>query len=320
MEAYGGATYSRSGTRSFRTEVIAERNSARRTAASVLAFGAVLSLALAPGAGGAPGDATASRVADIKPGPASSNPQELFGVGSTLLFAADDGTSGTELWKSNGGPLGPGGTEEIEIYAGINGSTPVKFTSVGGTVFFTAGDPTNGNELRMIAPPFTSPTLVENIGPAAVGGASTILSDVNGTLFFVGNDGSTGDELWKSAPPYDAVSTRDRRGHQNHACRRLVLAEPVRERERDAAVHGRRGRDRRGAVEERPSLQLDLDDRDRHGPGSLLPGSHPRARRHSSLHRQRWRQRRLRALEDRGALHDAGAGGGHQRRRGFQCR
>ena len=298
----------------------AGRNSARRTAASVLALGAVLCLVLAPGAGGAPGDATASRVADIRPGPASSNPEELFGAGSTLLFAADDGISGTELWKSNGGPLGPGGTEMIEIFAGINGSTPVEFTNVGGTVFFTAGDPTNGNELRRIAPPFTSPTLVENIGPAAAGGASTILSDVNGTLFFVGNDGTTGDELWKSAPPYNAVSTEIVEDIRHHGRRRLLLAEPVRERERDAAVHGRRGRDRRGAVEERPALQLGLDDRDRHGPGPLLPRSHRRARRHSPLHRRRRRRRRLRAVEDRGALHDAGAGGGHQRRRGFQCR
>ena len=74
-----------SGTRSFRREVSAGRNSARRTAASLLTLGAVLSLVLAPGAGGAPGDATASRVADIQPGPASSNPQELFGAGSTVV-------------------------------------------------------------------------------------------------------------------------------------------------------------------------------------------------------------------------------------------
>ena len=60
-----------------------------------------------PGASGAPGDATAVRVADIRPGPISGNPQALR-RGGTLLFNADDGSHGDELWKSNGGPLGGG--------------------------------------------------------------------------------------------------------------------------------------------------------------------------------------------------------------------
>lgn len=184
----------------------ASRTPARRTSVSVLVLGALLGLVLAGEASGAPGDATPSRVADIRPGPTSSNPEELFDAGGTLLFAADDGVNGNELWKSNGGPLGPGGTEMIEMFGGINGSVPRGFTDVGGTVFFTADDPVNGGELRRIAPPFTTPTLVENIGPT-IAGASNILADVNGTLFFVGNDGATGDELWKSAPPYDQGST-----------------------------------------------------------------------------------------------------------------
>lgn len=155
----------------------------------------------------APGDVSAARIADIRPGPISSNPQNLFDAGGTLLFAADDGASGNELWRSSGGPLGPGGTEMIELFAGIDGSGPSGFTSIGGTVFFTSSDPTNGAELRRMTPPFTAPALVENIGPAAAPGASTLLSEVGGTLFFVGNDGSSGDELWKTAPPYDPGST-----------------------------------------------------------------------------------------------------------------
>ena len=181
--------------------------SARRTTLSTIALGALLSLVLATGASGAPGDVTASRVADIRPGGTSSNPEELVDAGGTLLFAADDGANGNELWKSNGGPLGPGGTEMLEIFAGINGSAPQDLTEAGGAVFFIAGDPANGGELRRIAPPFTTPTLVENIGPAASAGAAAILADVGGTLFFSADDGTRGAELWKSAPPYNAVST-----------------------------------------------------------------------------------------------------------------
>ena len=70
---------------------------------SVIALGALLSLVLPTGASGAPGDPTAGRVADILPGPASGNPQELFDAGGTLLFYADDGVHGNELWRSNGG-------------------------------------------------------------------------------------------------------------------------------------------------------------------------------------------------------------------------
>ena len=140
---------------------------ARRKAAPALVLGALmLALVVVPGASGAPGDATAVRVADILPGPASGNPQELFDAGGTLLFYADDGSHGNELWKSNGGPLG-GGTEMIEIAAGSDPSTPDGFTDVGGTILFEANDGINGGELWKIAPPFTMPVLVENINTLA---------------------------------------------------------------------------------------------------------------------------------------------------------
>jgi ELWxxDGT repeat protein len=182
---------------------------ARWVAASGLVLAALLGLVLARPVGGAPGDVTASQVADIRSGPLSSNPDSLFNAGGTLLFAADDGISGNELWKSNGGPLGPGGTEMVADISSGDNSAPTEFTDVNGTVFFIAGDPTNGHELRKIVPPFTTPELVENIGPGANSGvlAPAGLTNVNGTLLFAANDG-TGKELWKSeAPYYDAAST-----------------------------------------------------------------------------------------------------------------
>src|SRR5262245_57599686 len=51
-------------------------------------------------------------VKDIRPGsspygyPYGSDPQHLTAVGGTLFFAANDGTHGTELWKSNGTAAG----------------------------------------------------------------------------------------------------------------------------------------------------------------------------------------------------------------------
>jgi ELWxxDGT repeat protein len=166
-------------------------------------------IALGSGASGAPGDVTVSQVADIRPGMNGSNPQDLFNAGGTLLFKADDGTNGTELWRSNGGPIG-GGTEMVEIASGSADSNPTEFADVNGTVFFRAADgiggPFHGNELWKIAPPFTSPFMVDDISPGSSSNPKD-LANANGTLLFNANDGSSGEELWKSVPPYDAAST-----------------------------------------------------------------------------------------------------------------
>jgi ELWxxDGT repeat protein len=51
------------------------------------------------------------RVKDIRPGSLGSGPNVMVRVGSTLYFPADDGTHGSELWKSNGTT---GGTKRVK--------------------------------------------------------------------------------------------------------------------------------------------------------------------------------------------------------------
>jgi ELWxxDGT repeat protein len=178
-----------------------------RPALAGLMTAALTAAALTGTASGAPGDVTVSQVADIRPGLMPSQPQSLIDAGGILLFSANDGTDGTELWRSNGGALGPGGTEMIaNLEPGAGGSTPLELTNIGGTVLFRASTSVDGSELWKIDPPYTTPVQVENINPTA-GSSPNDLTDVNGTLFFQANDGATGDELWKSAPPYDAAST-----------------------------------------------------------------------------------------------------------------
>jgi ELWxxDGT repeat protein len=46
--------------------------------------------------------ADTKRVKDINRGSGGSNPHELTNVGGRAFFAADDGTSGIELWISDG--------------------------------------------------------------------------------------------------------------------------------------------------------------------------------------------------------------------------
>jgi len=66
-------------------------------------------------------------------------------VNGILLFSADDGLHGRELWRSDG-------TEEgtyllQDICPGACSSRPAGFTISGGKVFFSANDGETGNEL-----------------------------------------------------------------------------------------------------------------------------------------------------------------------------
>jgi ELWxxDGT repeat protein len=80
-------------------------------------------------------------VADIRPGPMSSGAVGLTRIGDLLFFRADEGASGQELWKTNGGPLGPSGTARVaDISPGTGSSQPQTLLDVGGTLFFSAAD------------------------------------------------------------------------------------------------------------------------------------------------------------------------------------
>ncbi len=81
---------------------------------------------------------------DIHPS-GDSYPDQLTIVNGTLFFRANDGTNGTELWKSNGTEAGTIIVKDIN--PGSGASVPEHLTDVNGTLFFQAGDSTNGFEL-----------------------------------------------------------------------------------------------------------------------------------------------------------------------------
>ena len=160
-------------------------------------------------------DGTASGtvlVKDIFPGttnstPNSANPTNLTNVNNVLFFTANDGTTGTELWKSDG--TNSGTTLVKDIFPGSttssgatvpNSSLPQNLTAVGSTLFFIANDGTTGQELWKSDGTISGTVEVTDLTPGSGGNLGYFgnLVNLNGTLIFSGNDGTTGRELWKS--------------------------------------------------------------------------------------------------------------------------
>jgi ELWxxDGT repeat protein len=140
-------------------------------------------------------------VKDVRAGTASgmsggSSSTSLANVGGTLFFSANDGTTGTELWKTDGTAAGTVLVKDIK--PGAVDSEISWFANVNGTLFFRANDGTTGQELWKSDGTAEGTVLVREIRPGTSTAALYNLTNVGGTLFFVANDGTTGFELWKS--------------------------------------------------------------------------------------------------------------------------
>ncbi|QGJ71139.1 Hypothetical protein PBC10988_28420 [Planctomycetales bacterium 10988] len=141
-------------------------------------------------------------VKDINPGAADSTntfdfKPPMVNVSGTLYFRANDGSSGYELWKSDGTEAG---TQLVkDLYFGPNSSDPQELVNVSGTLFFQANDGSNGMELWMSDGTSGGTQLVKDINSVGFAGSNPdFLTNVDGTLFFSANDGTSGRELWKS--------------------------------------------------------------------------------------------------------------------------
>jgi ELWxxDGT repeat protein len=130
-------------------------------------------------------------VKDINPGGFSSNPSNLTNVNGTLLFWANDGTHGTEMWRSDGTAAG---TQMIS--SSLLG--PSYLTNVSGTLFFPVSDGTHGVELWRTDGTAAGTRMVADINPGNGSSYPSNLINLAGTLFFSANDGTHGVELWRS--------------------------------------------------------------------------------------------------------------------------
>jgi len=155
----------------------------------------------------------------IRAGVASpiENGTTLWNLNGAFYFAANDGSSGLELWRINSSGIAE--TVEDSIPGGgINAkslpSSPSSLTPVNDVVYFTADDGTNGVELWR-ADSSGVATLLEDaipgggINPGNAASTPRYLTNVNGTVYFQANDGTSGVELWRINSAGTAVLVED---------------------------------------------------------------------------------------------------------------
>ena len=128
--------------------------------------------------------------------------RSLIAVGNTLFMAANDGTNGFELWKSDGTASGTMMVKDINTGSGdgidFDSITGPSMTAAGTTLYFAANDGTNGSELWKSDGTASGTVMVKDINSGSSSSSPYHLTAIGNTLYFRANDGTNGYELWKS--------------------------------------------------------------------------------------------------------------------------
>lgn len=148
------------------------------------------------------------RVADINPGPASSNPNGWSALGSLLIFWANDGTHGREPWILDGSTGatqllkdisgGPANSDRVDGF-GDPGTVADPRAVLNGVLYFRAHDGVNGLEMWRSDGTPNGTKMVSRLGYNASGskpGQYTILGNL--VMFTVDFNALGGAGLWKT--------------------------------------------------------------------------------------------------------------------------
>jgi ELWxxDGT repeat protein len=150
------------------------------------------------GAGGSNPD----MVREINVGAGGSNPRDFISVGNEVLFSADNGAHGWELWRSDGTPEGTIMVKDINV--GTGGSNPGYRTFFGGMtiagneVFFGADSGGRGRELWKSDGTPEGTIMVKDINVGKGDSNPLCLTTLGKEVFFSADNGANGRELWKS--------------------------------------------------------------------------------------------------------------------------
>ena len=136
-----------------------------------------------------------------------SNIQDMVNLNGTLIFFADDGVYGSELWKSDGTGGGTSLIKDInpvETFGGTVGSGTAgntQLTVVGNLVFFVASNGINGAELWKTDGTSAGTAMVANLNPYGASAPEEFRA-AEGYLYFTAYDGTVG-----STPQYSLYRT-----------------------------------------------------------------------------------------------------------------
>ncbi|AKJ00673.1 uncharacterized protein (TIGR03382 family)/MYXO-CTERM domain-containing protein [Archangium gephyra] len=122
-----------------------------------------------------------------------SLPENLTGVGGTLYFTANDGSSGLELWKSDGTEAGTVRVKDIS--PGVESTILKQLTAAGSVLFFVVGEGTD-SKLWLSDGTEAGTREVENL--AATNPQS--LTFTGGTLYLSAEDATHGREPYAVVP------------------------------------------------------------------------------------------------------------------------
>lgn len=153
------------------------------------------------------------RIADINRIPTgtrrsgSSFPGDFVASGRSILFAADDGIHGRELWQTDGSAAGTTLLADIRAGGKASGSNPAGLTALGRrAVFFSAFDDSSGRELWRTDGSAAGATRITDINPGSSSSNPRALVAAGNSLFFSADDGLTGSELWRSDGTTDGTN------------------------------------------------------------------------------------------------------------------
>ena len=145
-----------------------------------------------------------------------SEPSKFTEFNGQLFFVANDGTTGNELWVTDGTTDGTRLFKDINPNSngdrpgfGPNGFGVDSFTVVGNLIFFSADDGFSGSELWVSDGTAEGTMLYQDINPGFNGSSPGGFKVVGDQLFFTANDGTNGDELWVLDIPDNTISGDD---------------------------------------------------------------------------------------------------------------
>lgn len=126
-----------------------------------------------------------------------SKPEQLTALGNLVLFTANDGLHGRELWRSDGTNAGTQLVKDINP-ENDNYEGPWGLKAIGGLLYFSATDGVHGLELWASDGTSGNTRMVKDILPGIHGSEPHGFTEYNGRTYFSATTLETGTELWVS--------------------------------------------------------------------------------------------------------------------------